>query len=146
MKQKVLIYLLRPGIGAPEVLVFEHRDFPEAGVQVPAGTVDLGETVEAAASRELMEETGLSGEQAGLVRKLANFPEPAWNQHRHVFLFEALTPLPELWSHIVQSCDEDRGMVFNFFWIAATPSPVLAGGQDRHLWLAVSAYRAHCQH
>jgi len=39
-----------------ELLVFHH---PTAGVQVPAGTVETGETLEEALVRELFEETGL---------------------------------------------------------------------------------------
>ena len=40
-------------------MVFTHRDIPEAGVQVPAGTVEEGETLDAAVLREVHEETGL---------------------------------------------------------------------------------------
>lgn len=34
--------------GVMQLLVFKHRDIPEAGIQVPGGTVDEGETLEAA--------------------------------------------------------------------------------------------------
>jgi 8-oxo-dGTP pyrophosphatase MutT (NUDIX family) len=50
------------------LLVFTHRDFPEAGVQVPAGTVEPDEAPEAAVLREAREETGLS--ELALVRYL----------------------------------------------------------------------------
>lgn len=40
------------------LLVFEHLDFPGAGIQVPAGTIDPNEQPLAAALRELCEETG----------------------------------------------------------------------------------------
>jgi 8-oxo-dGTP diphosphatase len=43
------------------LLVFTHRDFPEAGVQVPAGTIELGEAPDVAVLREAREESGLSG-------------------------------------------------------------------------------------
>lgn len=55
---KVLAYVThasRPG----QILVFEQPDFPEAGLQVPAGTVEPDETPEAAVLRETAEETGL---------------------------------------------------------------------------------------
>ena len=42
------------------LLVFTHPDAPEAGTQVPAGTIEHGETPEDAALREAREETGLS--------------------------------------------------------------------------------------
>jgi len=45
------------------ILVFTHRDVPltVTGVQVPAGTIEVGESAEQAAVRELFEETGRRG-------------------------------------------------------------------------------------
>jgi 8-oxo-dGTP pyrophosphatase MutT (NUDIX family) len=43
------------------LLVFAHPDFPDAGIQVPAGTMRPDETPEAAVLREAWEETGLDG-------------------------------------------------------------------------------------
>ena len=42
------------------LLVFTHTDFPEAGIQVPAGTVEHKEEPAAAVLREAEEETGLT--------------------------------------------------------------------------------------
>ena len=50
--EKVTIFACSPG----GVLVFDH---PTAGVQFPAGTVELGEPHNLAAMRELEEETGV---------------------------------------------------------------------------------------
>lgn len=60
---KAVIYLTRtdPATNAPQLVVFDHVDAPEAGTQVPAGTVEDGEDVAAAALREAFEETGLTG-------------------------------------------------------------------------------------
>lgn len=41
------------------LLVFRQPDFPDAGIQVPGGSVEAGEALEAAALREAREETGL---------------------------------------------------------------------------------------
>ncbi|HLE30393.1 MAG TPA: NUDIX domain-containing protein, partial [Anaerolineales bacterium] len=60
MKHKVLAYITRRRNGRTQLLVFTHRDFPEAGVQVPAGTVEPDEPVEAALFREVHEESGLT--------------------------------------------------------------------------------------
>ncbi len=43
-----------------ELLVFRHRDFPDAGLQVPAGTTEEGEDPQAAALREVRGERGLT--------------------------------------------------------------------------------------
>ena len=41
-----------------EVLVFDDRDYPEAGTQLPGGGIDPGGTLETAAVREVAEEIG----------------------------------------------------------------------------------------
>jgi 8-oxo-dGTP pyrophosphatase MutT (NUDIX family) len=63
--EKVTSLVLRTTQAGEEILVFQH---PAAGLQLPAGTVEDGESPEAAAFREVLEETGLSDIQ--LVKKL----------------------------------------------------------------------------
>lgn len=41
------------------LLVFDHVDFPDAGSQIPGGTIELRESPEVAAIREAKEETGI---------------------------------------------------------------------------------------
>jgi 8-oxo-dGTP pyrophosphatase MutT (NUDIX family) len=53
---KVTVFVLRPSPTGPDLLLFEH---PYAGIQIPAGTVELGEALEEAVRREVAEETGL---------------------------------------------------------------------------------------
>jgi ADP-ribose pyrophosphatase YjhB (NUDIX family) len=53
-----------------ELLVFRH---PSASLQLPAGTVEIGESVEAASLREVWEETGLS--EVVIVDRLATLAE-----------------------------------------------------------------------
>ncbi len=138
MKQKVLVYVVRAGTVGAEVLIFAHRDFPDAGLQVPAGTVEPGEAPETAAYREVAEESGLTSVQVRLVRKLAEAFEPEWQiVQRHVYLFAPVTTLPERWSHSVAGAGEDRGMVFDYDWLPVTAAQQrLAGGQGRFFHLA----------
>ncbi|WP_231566551.1 NUDIX hydrolase [Pontibacillus marinus] len=56
--QKAYGYVTREKMGIPQVLVFQHP-IPEAGIQIPKGTVKEGETPENAVLREMKEETGL---------------------------------------------------------------------------------------
>ncbi|WP_309569841.1 NUDIX domain-containing protein [Deinococcus sp.] len=53
LRERALCYVVR-GV---HLLVFEHPHVPVAGVQVPAGGVEPGETPEEAAVRELLEES-----------------------------------------------------------------------------------------
>jgi len=55
---KVTAFITRTGPqGQPQLLLFQH---PQAGVQIPAGTVDEGEDWQTAVLREAVEETGLT--------------------------------------------------------------------------------------
>lgn len=111
--QKAYAYVLRTGSGGAEVIVFTHRDFPEAGVQVPKGSIEPGETPAAAAVREVAEEVGLRGlvllGQVGSDR----WRDAAGNeQERHFFAFAAPADAPDAWEHQVRSAGEDDGLVF----------------------------------
>jgi ADP-ribose pyrophosphatase YjhB (NUDIX family) len=132
VKHKVLAYITREHRGRTELLVFDQRDQPEAGTQVPAGTVEPGEPLEHALWREVAEEAGLWPAQLRLVRQVAAHPEPEWDQVRHVFHLAAVSGLPDAWTHTVQGSGEDQGMAFVYRW--ALLDIKLAG--DQHRWLA----------
>jgi 8-oxo-dGTP pyrophosphatase MutT (NUDIX family) len=56
--EKVTAFVTRSSPGGDDLLLFEH---PNAGIQIPAGTVEAGEAPAEAVLREAAEETGLSG-------------------------------------------------------------------------------------
>ncbi len=113
--EKVLAYLVR----GTDVLVFEHVGMPEAGIQVPAGTVEYGESAEAALLREVAEETGVLLRDSG--KCLGRFPwyrEDRNEQHyRNVFRIDAPTGLADTWDHLPRGGGEEQGLVFRCFWM-----------------------------
>jgi len=95
------------------LLVFDHPDVPEAGVQLPAGGVEPGETPAQAAVRELREESGLSLDTPHFLvsyRWEAQLPERFTRQVCHAFAFSAPPGLPARWTR-----DAD-GHRFGFRW------------------------------
>ncbi len=137
MRHKVLAYVIRTASSHRELLVFEHRHQPEAGVQVPAGTVESGEAIEAALLREVEEESGLTPAQLCLVRKLGDYYEAGLDQQHHVFELAPTSALPDRWAHTVQGGGEDEGLVFDYYWQALSPAIKLAGEQERWLFSAI---------
>ena len=131
---KVLAYVTRGEAENREILVFHHRDYPEAGVQVIGGTVETNEDLEIALLREIEEESGLSelemvGEIATVRRFSPNHNE--W-QERHFFHLRAGTDLPASWQHVVSKGDRDEGLVFCFEWwpIEHAANEQMDGKQD----------------
>jgi len=134
-KSKVISYIFRKN--RQEILVFDHRDFPEAGTQVIGGTVEEGEEggdLRFALTREVLEESGLALD-AHLFFPIGQSTfhrtdKPEINL-RNYFGFDSdkLTiQLPEKWSHEVSSSGEDNALVFHFYWLmAAQAKNVLVG-------------------
>ena len=135
---KVLAYITREAGGEKQLLVFTHRDYPDAGVQVRAGTVEEDENIEAAVLREAEEETGLS--DLSIVRKLGVYdwinPENGRLHVRHVFHLAAPPDARETWEWIETSggaVSELEGYVFCFYWVGLSDPVDLAGDQGDYL-------------
>ena len=119
------------------LLVFRHTDFPEAGIQVPAGTVDRGETPETAVLREAQEETGL--EELILIRYLGErrFDQAKYGREgqaiRHYFHLRCPGQPPARWRHheLFPSEGSLEPIEFELYW-ARWPDkiPPLAAEQD----------------
>src|SRR5689334_1858944 len=111
------------------LLVFRHTDFPEAGIQVPAGTVMAGEDLVTAVLREAWEETGLSDlvVQSYLGEQIRDMNDVGKNEihHRHFFHLVCDDNPPNQWQHD-ETDPSDGGTVpirFEFFW-AGLPNQI----------------------
>ena len=131
MRQRVLAYVTRERDGVRELLVFDHRDHPEAGTQVPAGRVDPGETLSECLLRELDEEAGLRGE---IVCELGRHPWPD-EYENHAFEVRAAGEPPDAWAHEVHGTGDDAGLVFLYRWEPVRPDLVLFNRPDPLLTL-----------
>lgn len=116
--EKVMAYIVRRGAAVTEILVFDHVDMPEAGVQLPAGTIDNGEIPRMAAIREVHEETGLS-DFSSIIFLGSHFYyywPPKTLLKRYCFLFVSEDKRDE-WVHVVQGAGEDAQMRFRIYWL-----------------------------
>jgi 8-oxo-dGTP pyrophosphatase MutT (NUDIX family) len=123
--RRVVAYVVRDGA----LLVFDHRDVPEAGTQFPAGTVEDGEDPAVAAAREVLEECGV---RARVVRELGMTDEIApRGEPRRNFFFELATDDPRNeWEHVVGGGGGDDGMVFVCRFVPRERLPPLAADDD----------------
>ncbi len=111
------------------LLVFRHTDFPEAGIQVPGGTVKLEEDFATAALREAIEETGLNdlSIQACLGEQIRDMKDVGRDEihHRHFYHLLCDGNPPDQWQH--DETDPSNGgpapIRFEFFW-ATVPDQI----------------------
>ena len=115
-RQKSFSYIIRVNQAGPELLVFDSLEEP--GLEVPKGSVQPGETPAQAAMREVEEESGLR--ELTLIKELG---VTLWqDEEQHFFLFRANVLLPDQFEHVVTGQDGDRGMRYQYQWIAVTPA------------------------
>jgi putative (di)nucleoside polyphosphate hydrolase len=126
-RQKSFSYIIRTNQAGPELLVFDSHEEP--GLEVPKGSAQPGETPAQAALREVEEESGLTG--LALITELG---VTFWQgEEQHFFLFRADMPLPDRFDHVVTGQDGDRGMRYQYQWMAVTPAlgQLLVQGSNR---------------
>ena len=119
IKRKAFAYITRGN----RLLVFEHVDLPEAGIQVPAGTINKGESPDDAVLREAHEETGLSlltvHRFLGAVQRDMNDYGIDEVHHRYFFHLTCDDQTPETWQHVEsQRSDGGPPVRFRFWWVA----------------------------
>jgi 8-oxo-dGTP pyrophosphatase MutT (NUDIX family) len=122
IKRKAFAYITR----RDHLLIFSHPDSPEAGLQVPAGTLKEGEILAEGVLREAREETGLTQLRLGaflgeVQRDMSDFGKAEVHQRYfyHVWCDE---DAPERWMHGEFDASDDpiqrTPIRFEFFWVA----------------------------
>jgi 8-oxo-dGTP pyrophosphatase MutT (NUDIX family) len=122
------------------LLVFEHTHFPEAGIQVPGGTIEEGESIEEAVLREAIEETGL--EQLSIQSylgisefDLAEVGDTGIHQ-RHFFHLQYSGSVQARWRHFEKNPSDGypEPIEFEFYWVRFPDEvPDLIAGQGAFL-------------
>lgn len=128
------------------ILLFRH---PEAGVQLPKGTIENGEAPDVAVLRELAEESGICStatpqlvSTVAFIRKPSGeqSDEPLEHQTWHLYLIEGAASLPTAWDHVAVGSAVEDGLTFSYFWHPLSVSfesafpladPVFANVTDR---------------
>lgn len=106
-----------------DILVFKQPEAPEAGIQVPGGTVEEGETHSQAALREAAEETGLEGfklvKKLGATQRLETFGDgKTVKTIRHFYHLTVKERESDTWDHMeTQRNDGGPPVRFSFSWM-----------------------------
>ncbi|MEQ8672202.1 MAG: NUDIX domain-containing protein [Aggregatilineales bacterium] len=117
--QKVFAYVT----SGQRLLVFEHPDSPEAGIQVPAGTLETGETIAEGVMREAYEETGLSDLILGVFLGEQVCDMSDYGKHeihrRHFYHVICAGDVPDHWQHLEKfhSGGSPRETPFDLYWV-----------------------------
>jgi 8-oxo-dGTP diphosphatase len=140
--EKVLAYITH----GEKLLVFTHPKHPEAGIQVPGGSIQGSESTEAAVVREAREETGLHEFEIRSYLGVSDFDLTAYGRNemlrRHFYHLEYTGDPPATWRGFeANPSDGSPGPIeLEFFW-AALPDgvPRLIAGQGAMLWKLTGA-------
>lgn len=133
-KRKVLAYITRGQEPNLELLVFEHKNHPEAGLQVPGGTIEEDEMLIDALYREIAEETGIVKNDLSFIGKIFNYnfyPNGKQTAYERTFFHLNYEGTQQSWDHQVISDGLDNGLIFQFRWEQIGLLPKLAGEQDK---------------
>ncbi len=129
LRERVVVYVTRPSnAGGLDVLTFKGPD--NVRVQAPAGGVEAGETAEAAAIREVTEETGVT------ITGAARLTSTLWRYSgadcwclQHFLRANAPKGLRDVWRHTVRCEGPENGQRVMCGWTHARHLDRLAGGQ-----------------
>lgn len=129
--QKVVAYIVHAG----QLAVFIHLDDSdpvfESGLQVPAGTIEPGETTEQAVLREAHEESGLTGLNVVASLGFADYdvrPGKQQVHRRHFFQISVAGPVEGTWDHVETDGGTGEARPFRFSWIPLSQGHALVAG------------------
>lgn len=129
----VLAYITKGEGRHRKILVYEHKEQPEAGLQVPGGTIERNELLLDALYREIEEESGITRDELhlqGKVKSSKYFPRDrnvVYN--RTIFHFSYIGDDRTEWDYQVEGNGKDRGLVLSYRWIPLNALPKLAAKQ-----------------
>ncbi|MCY4107452.1 MAG: NUDIX domain-containing protein [Chloroflexi bacterium] len=129
--EKVVAYVTK----GTHLLVFRHVDF-DAGIQVPAGTLEPGESPRDGVLREAEEETGLDGLEVRRFLGARDYEMSPYGlaevHRRYYFHLECKGDAPSTWRHFEShpsGCPSER-IEFELYWVRLPDGvPELAGCQ-----------------
>jgi 8-oxo-dGTP pyrophosphatase MutT (NUDIX family) len=132
IKEKVVAYITQGN----KFLVFSHPFHPEAGIQVPAGSIKTGESPAEAVLREAQEETGLDGLELRAFLGVQEYDFSPYGraeiQRRYFFHLEFRGKTPTTWRHFENDPSEGgtEPIEFELFWVQFPDEvPDLIAGQ-----------------
>lgn len=120
MNEKVVAYIT----WGDRLLILSHPGHPEAGIQVPTGTVEEGEPPGDAVLREAQEETGLVELEVRLYLGSRDYDMSRFDaqgvQRWHFYQLEFRGDAPERWRHYeLKPSDGSPGPIeFELYWVS----------------------------
>lgn len=117
LRHRVYAYITQ----GDRLLLLEHPEHPEAGLQVPGGTVEEHETPDAAVLREVKEETNLQDVELLMflgdeVVDMRPFGMPE-RQHAWYYHLNCREETSETWTH-QESHSVAEPIPFRFYWVS----------------------------
>ena len=128
------------------LLLFTHPKSPEAGIQVPAGTIEPGENPQDAVMREAKEETSLTElrYEQFLAQDTRDMRDCGRDelQYRWFFHLSVEGPTEETWRHGEHAADGSVIHPFDFFWADVRALPKLVANYDDKIDLLLESMDA----